>query len=438
MNIPVLQRWLQQAHYLTLSLFAGLVAFGTYSSMYAFRKPFTAGIFEGVTFLNIDYKIWLVMTQTIGYAFSKFYGIRFIAELKGNNRAQSILLLIGIAWISLLGFALVPRPYNIIFLFLNGFPLGMIWGIVFSYLEGRRTTEFMGALLSISFIFSSGFVKSVGKMTVVNWGVSEYWMPFVTGSIFVIPILVFVLLLEQIPPPTAADEQLRTKRAPMDKVQRRKMVNTFLPGLVLLIASYVLLTILRDMRDNFAADIWKDLGFGNNAGIFTQTEIPVSIVIILVMGLLIFVKNNFHAFLLNHLIVIAGFLTALLSTWMFQHHKIGPVSWMTLSGLGLYMGYIPFNCIFFERLIAVFRYVSNVGFIIYVADSFGYLGSVTVMLVKNFGGISVSWSQFFIDAVIGVSCIGIVMMGLSILYFRRKLHGSRNREISPTIPVATI
>lgn len=438
MNIPVLQRWLKQAHYLTLSLFAGLVAFGTYSSMYAFRKPFTAGIFEGLTFLNIDYKIWLVMTQTIGYAFSKFYGIRFIAEMKGNNRAQSILLLIGIAWISLLGFALTPRPYNIIFLFLNGFPLGMIWGIVFSYLEGRRSTEFMGALLSISFIFSSGFVKSVGKMTVVNWGVSEYWMPFVTGGIFVIPILVFVLLLEQIPPPTAADEQLRTKRAPMDKAQRRKMVNTFLPGLILLIASYVLLTILRDMRDNFAADIWKDLGFGNNAGIFMQTEIPVSIVIILVMGLLIFVKNNFHAFILNHLIVIAGFLTALLSTWMFQHHRIGPVSWMTLSGLGLYMGYIPFNCIFFERLIAVFRYVSNVGFIIYVADSFGYLGSVTVMLVKNFGGISVSWSQFFMDAVIGVSCIGILMMGLSIFYFRRKLHGSRNGKISPTIPVATI
>lgn len=438
MNIPFLRRWLEQAHYLTLSLFAGLVAFGTYSSMYAFRKPFTAGIFEGITFLNIDYKIWLVMTQTIGYALSKFYGIRFIAEMKGNNRAQSIFLLIGVAWISLLGFALVPRPYNIIFLFLNGFPLGMIWGIVFSYLEGRRTTEFMGALLSISFIFSSGFVKSVGKMTVINWGISEYWMPFVTGSIFVIPILLFVVLLEQVPPPTAADEQLRTKRAPMDKAQRRKMVTTFLPGLVLLIASYVLLTILRDMRDNFAADIWKDLGFGNNASIFTQTEIPVSIVIILVMGLLIFVKNNFHAFILNHLIVIAGFLTALLSTWMFQHHRIGPVSWMTLSGLGLYMGYIPFNCIFFERLIAVFRYVSNVGFIIYVADSFGYLGSVTVMLVKNFGGISVSWSQFFMDSVIGVSCIGILMMGISIVYFQRKLHGSNKTGISPTPPMAAI
>ncbi|RFS24095.1 hypothetical protein DVR12_08540 [Chitinophaga silvatica] len=438
MNIPFIRRWLQQTHYLTFSLYAGLVAFGTYSCMYAFRKPFTAGIFEGQTFLGIDYKIWLVITQTIGYALSKFYGIRFIAEMKGSKRARSIVTLIAISWIALLGFGLVPRPYNIVFLLLNGFPLGMIWGLVFSYLEGRRSTEFMGALLSISFIFSSGFVKSVGKLTVVDWGISEYWMPFVTGGIFVVPILIFVVLLEQIPPPTEADEKLRTKREPMNKEQRRKMIKLFLPGLVLLIASYVLLTILRDMRDNFAADIWKDFGYGNNSGIFLQTEIPVSVAIIIVMGLLIFVKNNFHAFILNHLIVITGFMIALISTWLFQHHRMGPVSWMTISGLGLYMGYIPFNCIFFERLIAVFKYVSNVGFIIYVADSFGYVGSVGVMLYKNFGGTSLSWSHFFIEVVMGVSLSGIAMMVISIWYFRKKYQASNKAVVLPAASMLTI
>ncbi|HEY9261648.1 DUF5690 family protein [Chitinophaga sp.] len=428
LNIPWLQTRLRNAHHLTFSLYAALVAFGTYSCMYAFRKPFTAAIFEGVTFLGIDYKIWLVITQTIGYACSKFYGIRFIAEMKGNKRAQSILVLMAISWLSLFCFAVVPAPYNIVFLFLNGFPLGMIWGLVFSYLEGRRSTEFMGAVLSISFIFSSGFVKSVGKMTVVDWHVTEYWMPFVTGLVFAIPMLIFVLLLEQIPPPTEKDEQLRTRRAPMNKQERKDFLQAFLPGLVLLIASYVLLTVLRDMRDNFAADIWKDLGYGAQAGIFTQTEIPVSIAIIVIMGLLVFVKNNFHAFMLNHFIVITGFAIAFISTLLFKQHRLDPVWWMTLTGLGLYMGYIPFNCIFFERLIAVFKYVSNVGFIIYVADSCGYLGSVLVMLFKNFSGVSLSWSQFFMDAVLGVSVTGIVMMIVAAWYFKKRFESVNNKS----------
>ncbi|MCW3462048.1 DUF5690 family protein [Chitinophaga nivalis] len=428
LHIPWIQRRLQRAHHLVFSLYAGLVAFGTYSCMYAFRKPFTAGIFEGMTFLGIDYKIWLVITQTIGYACSKFYGIRFIAEMKGDRRAQSIILLIAVSWLSLLCFALLPAPWNIPFLFINGFPLGMIWGLVFSYLEGRRSTEFMGAVLSISFIFSSGFVKSVGKITVVDWGVTEFWMPFVTGLVFAAPMFLFIFLLEQIPPPTAADEQVRTKRAPMNKRDRQAFLQAFLPGLILLIASYVMLTVLRDMRDNFAADIWKDLGFGAQAGIFTQTEVPISIAIIIIMGLLVFVKNNFHAFILNHFIVITGFLIALISTILFRQHRIDPVWWMTLTGLGLYMGYIPFNCIFFERLIAVFKYVSNVGFIIYVADSFGYLGSVGVMLFKNFSGIDVSWSHFFMDAVLGVSVTGILLMMASSWYFKKKYDAVNNKS----------
>lgn len=388
--------------------------------MYAFRKPFAVALFEGVSFLGIDYKIWLVIAQTMGYAASKFYGIRFIAEMQDAKRARSIILLILFSWLALLLFALAPAPFNIVFLFLNGFPLGMIWGLVFSYLEGRQSTEFMGAVLSISFIFSSGFVKSAGMMVMVDWAVSERWMPFVTGMIFLAPMIIFVLLLEQIPPPSATDEALRTRREPMDKQQRWLFLQQFLPGLVLCILSYVMLTMLRDMRDNFASNIWQELGMGEQAAIFTQTEVPVSLVILGIMGLLVFIKDNYQAFMLNFLIVITGFVLAGLSSLLFMRHQMGPVTWMMMTGIGLYMGYIPFNCIFFERLIATFRYVSNVGFIIYVADSFGYLGSVTIMLAKNFSNLQVSWSRFFMNTVLGMSVLGICMMLGAYRYFRKK------------------
>src|SRR4051812_23784043 len=104
-------------------LSGALSAFCVYTCMYAFRKPFTAANYSGLSFFSVDYKIWLVIAQTIGYTLSKFYGIRFIAELKPERRRLLILLFIGTGWVSLLFFALAPVPYNIFFLLLNGFPL---------------------------------------------------------------------------------------------------------------------------------------------------------------------------------------------------------------------------------------------------------------------------------------------------------------------------
>src|SRR3984885_2624567 len=85
-----------------LSVMAAVSAFGTYTSMYAFRKAFAAGTFTGEQYFHIDYKVWLVIAQLIGYTLSKVYGIKFISELKPGQRAKYILLLIGIAWLALL------------------------------------------------------------------------------------------------------------------------------------------------------------------------------------------------------------------------------------------------------------------------------------------------------------------------------------------------
>jgi hypothetical protein len=163
-----IQEWLSRQPGWIFALSASLTAFLTYSCMYAFRKPFAVGIFEGLSFWGIDYKIWLITSQVVGYTLSKFLGIKYISELRTTSRAVYILVLVAIAEIALLLFWVVPRPYNIIFMFFNGLPLGLIWGVVFSYLEGRRLTELLGAGLSASFIIASGVVKSVGEWVTVG------------------------------------------------------------------------------------------------------------------------------------------------------------------------------------------------------------------------------------------------------------------------------
>nr|HPH32528.1 DUF5690 family protein [Chitinophagaceae bacterium] len=241
-----------------VSMLAALSAFCVYTCMYAFRKPFTAADFSGISFAGVDYKIWLVIAQTIGYTASKFFGIGFIGSMQTDKRAPAILKLIFLSWISLLFFALFPAPFNVLFLFFNGFPLGVIYGLVFSYLEGRRTTELLGAVLSASFIFASGFAQSAGKFVLLEWSVSEYWMPWVTGLLFFPVLILFTWLLDKTPLPDQRDIYYRTERKPMSPKRRRDFIKTFFPGLFLLIVSYVMLTIIRDYRSNFASNMWSE------------------------------------------------------------------------------------------------------------------------------------------------------------------------------------
>lgn len=404
-----------------VAIFASVITFLTYASVYAFRKPFTVGSFSHAPlFLGMEYKDALVISQVLGYMLSKFYGIKFIAELKHFGRGKLILLLVGISWLALFLFAVIPAPFNIVFLFVNGFPLGIIWGIVFTFVEGRKATDFIGASLAVSFIFSSGFVKSVAKYLQVDFHINDWYLPFMTGLVFILPLLLFVYLLEQIPSPSQSDIDNRVIRLPMSKPERKKFFSEFNYGLILLIILYVFLTVFRDIRDNFAADIWRELGFGNEPSVFTSTEIPISIIVLVMIASMILIRNNRKAFVITHYIIVAGFLTAGISSWMFINHHLSPFLWMTMVGLGLYMGYIPFNCILFDRMIATFKKGGNVGFLIYIADSFGYLGSVAVIISKTIYSNKLPWATVYSNGVMYLSLIGILGTLMALRYFNKK------------------
>ena len=70
--------------------------------------------------------------------------------------------MIVIAEAALWAFAIVPPPYNAICLFINGLPLGMVFGIVLAFLEGRCVTDLMMAGLCASFILADGASKQLG------------------------------------------------------------------------------------------------------------------------------------------------------------------------------------------------------------------------------------------------------------------------------------
>ncbi len=403
-------------------------SFGVYFCMYAFRKPFSVATFEDIQFIGINFKILLILVQVLGYMVSKFIGINVISGLKSNRRALYLVSMIVLAELTLIFFGLIPSPYNFIFFFFNGLSLGMIWGIVFSYLEGRKMTEILSIILCSSFIVSSGAVKSVGLLLMSKFGISQFWMPAATGGLFLVPFFISLYFLQRLPAPTAEDLRLRKKRRPMGPEDRKKVLLEFLIPITILVVFYIALTALRDFRDNFSRELWESIGYGENVEIYTFSEIPVAILVLLMLGLFGFIKSNYKAFIgFHYMMILASFLIGL-ATILFQSELLHPLLWMVCSGFGLYACYVPFNSIFFDRMIATFRIEGNAGYLIYIADSFGYLGSMAVLLYKNFGLANRSWLQFYTDAIYSIAVLGILVSTISMIYFQRKY-----RRIKPNV-----
>ncbi len=389
--------------------------------MYAFRKPFTAATYDGTEWLGIGFKTILIASQVAGYTLSKFIGIKVVSEMPARYRAVTILILIGIAEVALLLFALTPLPWNFIWLFVNGLPLGMVFGLVLGFLEGRKVTEALAAGLCASFIVSSGFVKSVGRSLIQVYGVDQYWMPFLTGLIFVVPLLVFVGLLSQIPRPSAEDESLRTARSPMNKHDRRAFFRRHAVGLTGLIVIYVLLTIVRSIRDDFAVEVWQEMGVDDEPDVFARSEFGVMIGVVVINGLAILIRNNRVAFLSTIGLLAVGFAIVLGSVIGQRSGSLSPMAFMVLLGLGMYIPYVAFHTTVFERMIAAFREIGTIGYLMYLADAVGYLGYVSVMIFRNvssgqmnFLGL-LTWTSWSV-AVVSTSLT--VLLGI---YFYRRI-----------------
>lgn len=397
---------------------ASFAVFINYLCMYAFRKSFTAATFEHKTLLGLDYKVSLIILQLIGYTISKFIGIKIISELKSSNRLNILMILLLVAFISLFLFGITPYPYNAFFMFINGLPLGMIWGVVFGFIEGRKSTELFGAIMASSFIVSSGLVKSSGRIVLDLFKTSEMWMPFVT-ALFYLPILgIGMFLLNRIPAPSIDDQEMRTTRVPMSSKERLFFIKQFAPGIIFSILIYVALTMFRDMRDNFAVELWTSMGYKQPSKLLAFSEIPIAIIVMMIISLMILIKNNKIAFYSIFYISFFCGLLMLLSTSLFLGGQLNGIEWMIIAGFGIYFPYIGYHTLFFERWIAHFRYKSNTGFLMAMADAAGYLGSTILLLFKNFATPHIGWIYFF--EIVGFATGGLIILFTILNYWSFK------------------
>jgi hypothetical protein len=399
-----------------LNIAASALAFVTYFCMYAFRKPFAAGSYDEPGWLGLDLKTAFVISQILGYTLSKYLGIKWVSEVGRERRRLMIITLIAAAELALLLFAVLPRGGKLVALLLNGLPLGMIWGLVVRYLEGRRASEVLLAALSCSFIVASGAVKDVGRWLLAA-GMPEYWMPAAAGALF-FPLLVLAAnWLDRVPDPDAEDEAEREARAPMQAHARRSFARRFLPGLVILLGVYFALTAFRDFRDNYGIELFEELGYDNSPALFTRTELPVAILVLGLMSSLSLVRERMRGLAAVFIVMTSGLALIGAATWGLDHDWLDGQMWMICLGLGVYLAYVPFSSFLFDRIMAATRFGGTAVFAVSLADAVGYTGSVGAQLYKDLLASDSTRLDFFRAFSYALSLGGGVLLSLAAFYF---------------------
>jgi len=360
----------------------------------------------------------LVTAQVFGYMVSKFIGVKVISELNPEHRARGILMLILGAEVSLALFAVTPAPFNAFMLFLNGLHLGMVFGMVLGFLEGRRNTEALTAGLCASFILADGMTKSVGGYLMQS-GVSQTTMPAAAGLLFLPPLFLFVWMLSKIPQPDAHDQLARSHRTTMTRQDRQALLAKYGSGLIPLVLCYLFVTIMRSLRADFAPELWKELGTTGQPAIFTRSEFYVTLCVMLTSGLSIYIANNRVAFFVSLFNSLAGSLLVVAAALAWQAGLLSGFSLMVLLGLGLYLPYVAVHTTVFERFLALTRDKGNIGFLMYLADAFGYLGYVAVMLARNYLGTPGQLLGFYLAMCIALGLASIACLLLTIQNFRK-------------------
>lgn len=408
-------------------LWAGGTALLSYSLVYALRKPFTAAEFDGLQVAGMDYKIVVSIIQLIGYVCAKMLGIKFISELKPEGRLKFIIGSAALSELSLVAFGLLSAPYNIFALFFNGLSLGCMWGVIFSFLEGRRTTDILASIMGVSMALSSGVAKSLGLYALNDLGVSEFWMPALVGAV-AFPLLCFMgWMMTRFPAPTAADIAARTQRVTLDGRQRWQLFVKFMPLLIMLFGANLLLTVQRDIKEYFIVCIIDVSQVSSWA--FAHLDSIATLVLLVVFALLSAVGNHLRALCLILIMSAIG-----MGTIAFLGAEAGslnmPVTaWLFLQTLCIDIAYLSFQTIFFERFIACFKLQGNVGFFIITIDFIGYLGTLCLLLFKEFQAPHIDWTSFYngMSVYIGIACC-LAFAG-SIIYMINKVYTVKGFKI---------
>jgi len=154
--------------------------------------------------------------------------------------------------------------------------------------------------------------------------------------------------------------------------------------------------------------------------VLTYAELPVALSVMVGLSLVFLIADNRKAFFAVHARMFGGAALLLGSTACYALGLLDGGLWMVFVGSGLYLGYVPFGCVLFDRLMALTRSPGTAVFMIYVTDAAGYAGSVALLLHKEFASHDLDWLPFFVGLSYVTGGAAVLGFAASAWYFARK------------------
>lgn len=398
-------------------VWAGGAALVSYALVYALRKPFTAATFEGLEFLGMDYKTATSIVQIAGYVLSKLLGIKLVSELQRRHRLPFLIGSVAMAELSLLAFGLLPVPWNIVALFFNGLSLGCMWGVIFSYLEGRRLSGVLASVMGMSIACSSALAKSAGLYLIRDLGVDPFWMPAVIGGVAFVLLVVLAFALNALPDPSAEDRAACAERVPMDGRQRRRIFLRFAPLLTMLFAANLFVTVVRDIKEDFLVNIVDTSQL--SAWAFSGVDAVVTAIILLLFLAVSLIRSHLNVLCTLLVLVLVSMFALVYVAWNYDWLALSPLAWLFVQSLGVYTAFLSFQTLFFERFVACYHIRGNVGFFIVTIDFIGYVGTVGVLVFKELFAGELDWLAFYNSMVVWLGLASCLLFAGSLLWLAR-------------------
>ena len=239
--------------------------------------------------------------------------------------------------------------------FLNGLSLGCMWGVIFSFIEGRRVTDILASLLGVSMVISSGTAKSVGLYVMNHLHVNEFWMPALIGGVALPLLLLLGCALNKLPEPNKEDIAMKSERETLNGQQRWELFKSFMPFLSMLFVANIAIVVLRDIKEDFLVNIIDVTAY--SPWLFAQIDSVVTLIILGIFGLMVFVKDNLKALSVLFGLIIMGMIAMSVVSFGQDRFRLSPVTWLFIQSLCLYIAYLTFQTIFSTGSSPVSRYV---------------------------------------------------------------------------------
>mmetsp|Transcript_21493 Transcript_21493/g.67134 ORF Transcript_21493/g.67134 Transcript_21493/m.67134 type:complete len:438 (+) Transcript_21493:33-1346(+) len=368
-----------------VSLRLAALGLAYYSCIYLVKVPmFACGWSAAPSIGGLGFKTCLALAQVFGFAAGKVPSLLVVPKLPQQRLRCALITVIVSAGSCVTLSCMVPPALSLLLVWCASVWLAPAWSLLQRFLEGRRDTESIVAAVSFAFIGSSGLCKgaAVDLMALGLTDAEAVAACAVTGTC--VGVLCAYGVAAQ-PPPSAADVEKRGQRREMTnyRVDCGRLRSEFGVGLLLTVAAYTLLGALRAYRDYFQLELFQAVGLGSSAGLFAQSEVAISLVVLTASAGLGLIEDHRRAL---DVIFVGSAASGAGLALLTRAHEAGHASgfaWILGLGALCFLAYVPLGTMLFDRLLAAAGENMTSVLLNLVMDTSVLIGTASLLVYKD-------------------------------------------------------